>query len=259
MKKLSFLFLALLAVTMFTACGNDDEPVNKQSVTMLINNRVIDGDNVVFSQGTAKVELDYTNMVISFTADYKDADGQSHTVNAPAMKMTSKGNTIYTFNNGATSSGVEVIGNLDLGTGMMWYTVNTGSTKVVSSTNLMYAYTTTTLTNIDNGNHGSHQMSGYLFAPDARGENCKLRIYNLTSNLNNVVDAPEVNYEGLTMTATTEGYKVTATSVESNVRGFYTLTDVDFTLDGQAQIINGTFKCNGLKFTITGSMFNSVN
>ena len=63
MKKLSFLLLSLLAVTLFTACGNEDEPVNKQSFTSTINCRAIDGDQVVFSQSSAKVELNYTDMI----------------------------------------------------------------------------------------------------------------------------------------------------------------------------------------------------
>ena len=68
MKKLSFMLLSLLAVTMLTACGNDDEPVNRQTVNMAINSRLVDASNgaVVFSQNTAKVEINYTDMTISF-------------------------------------------------------------------------------------------------------------------------------------------------------------------------------------------------
>ena len=56
MKKLSFLLFSLLAVTLFTACNdNNDEPDNKQTFTSTVNSRAIDGDDVVYSRGTGKV------------------------------------------------------------------------------------------------------------------------------------------------------------------------------------------------------------
>ena len=111
MKKLSFLLISLLAVTLFTACNNDD-PVNKQTVTMTISNRAIDGDEVVFSQTSANAELDYTNMIIKFSASYKDADGMSHSFSTPEMKLNgSTSNTVYTFSNTApsASAGIEEV------------------------------------------------------------------------------------------------------------------------------------------------------
>ena len=56
MKKTVIFLFALMAVTVFTACNKSDEPENKQVVNMVINSRAIDGDQVVFSQGSAKVE-----------------------------------------------------------------------------------------------------------------------------------------------------------------------------------------------------------
>lgn len=257
MKKLSFLLLSLLAVTLFTSCNKSDEPVNKQTLTATINSRAIDGDQVVFSQGSAKVELNFTDMMIQFTADYKDADGMSHSITTPDMKLTNTGGTVYSFNHSASQQdapGLE--GTLDMGTGMMWYTFNNGGAKVVSSFHLLYAYTVTTMTNPDNGNHGSHEQSAYLFAPDARGETCVMQISNFMSTLNSVVDASEVQYAGLTLTPTATGYKITADKAEStNYKGFYTLTDVDITLNNQALFMTGSFKCNGLTHEITGGLF----
>lgn len=266
MKKLSFLLLSLLAVTMLTACGNDDEPENKQIVTMTINSRAIDGDQVVFSQGTAKVELNYTDMLINFTADYKDADGVSRSITTPDMKMTATGSSsVYEFVSSPTSQGVGGVssagvgGYIDMATGMTWFTINSGSDEVVCTTQLLYAYSTTTMTNPDNGNHGSHQQSAYLFALDARGETCIMKVSNFVASLNNgAVDAAEVQYDGLTVTPTATGYRITADEVESNYNGFYTLTDVDFTLSSQCMVINGSFKCNGLEYTVSGGLF-SVN
>lgn len=100
MKKLSFMLFALLAVTLFTACGNDDEPINKQTVSMTVNNRAIKGDQVVFSQNNAQVEINYTAMEIQFNTDYKDINGQSHSVTTPAMKLINVGGSVYSFEKG---------------------------------------------------------------------------------------------------------------------------------------------------------------
>lgn len=258
MKKLSFLFFALLAVTLFTACGNDDEPDNKQTYTSTINSRAIDGDEVVFSQGNAKVELNYTDMFIKFTAEYKDANGQTHTLTTPDMKLYPENNSVYSFNNMASSTytGIDMLeGHIDMGTGMMWYTFNTGTSQLVSTTHLLYAYVNTTITNLENGNHGTHQQSAYLFALDAQGETCIMQITNFISNLNGAVEAAEVQYNGLNVTPTKTGYRITADKVESSYNGFYILTDVDFTIDNQCQRINGSFMSNGLKHVVDGGLF----
>ena len=262
MKKLSFLLLSLLAVTLFTACNDSDEPENKQIVNMVINSRAIDGDQVVFSQGNAKVELNYTDMLMKFTADYKDIDGVSHTITTPDMKMNRVGtSTLYEFvsNSGQTGSniGESLGGYIDLTTGVMWYTLNTGSMQVISTTHLLYAYATTTMTNPENGNHGSHEQSAYLFALDSKGETCIMSISNFMSNMNGAVDATEVQYKNLdlTLTPTTTGYIVTADEVESNYKGYYTLTDVHFVLNNQCQVLNGSFKCNGIEYSVAGTLF----
>lgn len=264
MKKYIYLF-GLLSVVMLTACNNSDEPSNTQTFTMTINSRTIDGDDVVFSQGTGKVVFNYTDMFIKFTAQYKDADGQTHNLTTSDMKMYAAGNNLYSFNNVASSAstGIEMLeGFIDMGTGMMWYSFTVdGSTRVVSTSCLMYAYTllyaytNTSMTNPDNGNHGNHAKSAYLFALDSRGETCTMLIGNFISNLNDAIDASEVKYEGLTATPDAQGYRITAEKAESNYKGFYTLTDVDFTINDQCNVVSGSFKCNGLEYTVSGNLF----
>jgi hypothetical protein len=156
----------------------------------------------------------------------------------------------------STSSDVENFqGKLDMATGMMLFSFRQGSTHVVSSTHLLYAYSTTTMTNPENGNHGTHQFTSYLFGIDARGETCVMQLRNFVSTLSGSVDVAEVHYEGLTITPTLTGYTVTADKAESNFKGFYTLTDVNFTIDDQCNVINGSFMCNGIKHEISGGLF----
>ena len=254
MKKLSFLLLLLLAMTVFTACNDDEKTVNKQSFSSTINNRAIDGNEVVFSQSTAKAEVNFTDMTILFTSEYRDADGQTHSLTTPAMSMITKGGSVYQFNGNIGSEALN--GYFDMATGMLWYTFISGGNEVFSSSHLLYAYSTTTVTNPDNGNHYSHKESAYLFAPDARGETCIMRISNFTPNIAGAVEASEIQYEGLTLTPTTTGYTITANEVEpTNYSGRFIITDLNIALDSQCKVINGTFKCGDLDFTVNGDLF----
>ena len=253
------MLLALLAVTMFTACGDDDEPVNKQTATMLINSRTIVKDSVAqFLQSAAKVELDYTNMFIKFTADFKDANGMTHTFTTSDMKMYTQSGTVYSFNNMASDTYAgfdQFVGYIDMASGVVWYSFDVDSVHVVSTSQLLYAYTTTTITNPDNGNHISHEQSAYLFALDSKGETCVMKISNFVDNVYGNIQAPEVQYNGLTVERTATGYIITADEVESSYKGYYTLTDLNITLDSQCQVIGGSFKCGDLDYTISGKLF----
>lgn len=259
MKKLSFLMLTLLGMIMFTACGDDnDEPENKQTVSATINTRLVNNDDetVTFSQSTGKIEVDYTNMKIRLNTTFIDENGQTQSVNSPDMKLTRQNGSVYyaETTSGNVGSAPLII---DFASGMMWYRTDTPTQGVsaIMTTQLLYAYTTTAISNPANGNSGSHQQSAYLFALDTRGETCILKLSNFVSTLNGSVDAPELQYEGLTVTPTSTGYTITADKIESDYKGFYTLTDVEFHLYEQCLSINGSFKCNGLEYKVTGSLF----
>lgn len=255
MKKLSFMLLALLAVTMFTACGNDDEPENKQTVSMTINNRaIIDANQVVFSQSTAKVDINYTDMVIQFNTEYKDANEHTHSITTPTMKLANEGGTVYSFGKGSN----DVSGYIDFATGMTWFIINDNAGTVVSTTQLLYAYSTTTVTNPDNGNHFSHEQSAYLFALDSKCEKCTMQISNFIPNIAGSVEASEIQFNDLTVTATATGYTITAAEAESSYKT-YTITDLNINLSNQCQVINGSFKCKDLEFAITGKVFPNLN
>lgn len=257
MKKLSILFFSLLAVIMFTSCNDSDNTVNKQTFTSTINNRAIDGTDVIFSQGSAKLEVNFTNMTIQFTSDYRDANGQTRSITTPEMSLTSKGGSVYQFQTPGIGEDA-MTGYFDMATGMLWYTFNKDGYPIVTTSHLLYAYSTTTVTNPDNGNHYSHKQSAYLFALDTRGEKCSMRVSNFAPNIAGAIEAEEIQYDGLTVTPTANGYTITASQAESSMRGFYTITDLNIELTSQCRIISGSFKCGGLNFTITGDLFGDI-
>ena len=231
MKRLSFLIVSLLAVTMFTACNdNGDEPINKQTVTMTINNRAVDGDQVVFSQNTAKVEINYTDMMIQFNTEYKDAAEHSHSIATPMMKLTNESGTIYSFGKGTS----DISGYIDFATGMTWFIIP------------------------DNGNHFSHEQSAYLFALDSKCEKCIMKIGNFIPNMAGSVEMSEVQFNDVDVTPTATGYTITASEVESTVKT-YTITDLNINIDNQCLSIIGSFKCKDLEFAITGKLFPNVS
>ena len=259
MTKHFFYLLALATTVMFTSClENNNEPKSTRTLTTVISCRTINGNNVTFSQGNATATIDYTGGIISLTAQYKDADGQSKSLTAPNMQMTAISNTVYEFVYSANQSGStnneSLSGYIDLATDMLWYTINKGSTQVVCNSQLWYVYTNTTITNPENGNHGAHQQSTYRFDFDSKGETCTMRITNFMPNLNNAIEADKIQYNNLTVTPTVTGYTITAHEVESNYKSL-TLTDVNIILNDQCKVINGSFKCNGFDITISGNLF----
>lgn len=262
MKKLSFMLLSLLAVTMFTSCGDDDEPVNKQTITASFNCRAYDGNEVVFSQNTGKVELNYTDMTIQITTNCKDTDGTTHVLTSGVMSMEHRSGYLYSFreSTGLSSSS----GYIDLSTGMMWLTFipEDGTTAYYCTSHLVYNntiayyYTTTHITNPDNGFNYNHEKSAYLFIPNAKAETCTMVIFNFMPNTAGSIEVSEIQYDELQMTVTPDGYTITASEVEpTNYKGTYIISDLNFTLYNQASNINGTFKCNDLEFKVTGDLF----
>ena len=255
MKKLFILCFSLLAVTLFTACGNDDEPVNKQTVSMTVNNRAIDGETVVFSQNNAMVEVNYPDRPSQINTEYTDVTERPPTLTSPTMSLANEGGSIYSFGKGTTS---DMTGYIDFATGMTWFIIHDNSGTVVSTSQLLYAYSTTTVTNPDNGNHFSHEHSAYLFAIDSECQKCYMRVSNFIPNIAGSVEAGEIQFNNLTVTPTPTGYTVTAAEAEANNKS-YTITDLSVELSDQCQIINGSFKCKDLEFTITGKIFPNVS
>jgi len=263
MKKICYLF-AFLTVLVFASCNKDSDDVNTQSFTSTINTRCIENgsNDVKFSQGTANVDLDLSNYTIKFTATATTNDNQTFTFTTSTMQMTQSASYIYSFTESSVSSGANIsglTGYLDLATGVMWYRFNVeGQYTVYSSTHLVYAYTTTVITS-PQGATFDHTQSAYLFAMNSTGTSCVLQISNFIPNTSGSVQASLIEYDGLAVTPTLDGYHVTADSVPSSYSSYYAITDLDINLTDNGKVVSGSFTANEHVYTLNGKLFNTPN
>lgn len=256
MKKSVFL-LALLSIVLLSSCNDNDEPVNKQILYSVMNARLINSDDEppIFSQTDGKIELDQINMTIKFSSTYMNQDGQAQSVTTPEMKLVPMKDNAYYMDDGSTS----YPGMIDFGTGMLWYhelNADGGINLFMTTQLLLYAYTNTTINDTVNNKTSNHEQSAYMFKIDSRGESCDMSISDFVSNLNGVVDAPALQYKGLTAKPTARGFDITAeTASAESAQGLYALTEVNIHIEEQCLGFVGSFKCNGLKYNVSGRLF----
>lgn len=258
MKKSVFL-LALLSIVLFVSCNDNDDPISKRTLYSIMNARLIIStiDTCYCSQTNGQIELDNINMTIKFNSSYIDQDGVEQLVTTPELKLVPiKDNAYYMEDDNHSHPGM-----IDFGTGMLWYhEVNAdGDTALFMTTQLLlYAYTNTSITD-SVYNTSDHQQSTYMFTLDSRGESCDMTISNFVSNNNGDVDAPALQYKGLTTTPTVTGYEINIPDsiaiTESSQDSLYTLTGLKINIDEHCLAFRGEFMCNGLKFNVSGNLF----
>ena len=244
-KKYFYLF-ALMTLVAFTSCTNTSDDETIQTFTAPINNRAIDGSDVVFSQGTVKVEVNYTQMTMQLNSDFKDIDGVSRNFSTTSMKLTAKSNNIYQFTGAAN-------GYVDLTTGMLWYTFTDGY-PVYCTTHLVYAYLTTTVNNAD-GRTYHHTQSGYIFALDNKGETATMQMTNYVPDAGGAIQASLLEYSGLHVTPTNEGYVITADEAECYPSNYYNIQDLEVNITLNGMLINGSFKIKDHTYRIEGYLY----
>lgn len=253
MKKAIYLF-ALLALIVCTSC--EDEYNNNFTMSATINTRAIHGNDIVFSQGSIKVEIDNANNTIKFSNDFKDAGGRTYTLTTPAMALSVVAPSVYQF----SSSAIDAAGNLkdlngyiDLSSRMMWYTFTAnGDTRIYSTTHLIYSHTTTDITDDESSRTVRNEQSVYQVVFDSKGEKCMLQIGNFTPNTQGVIQESLIEFYDITVTPTATGYILNANEAESSLKDLFKITDLHLTISQQGTHINGSFKVDGCTHAING-------
>lgn len=262
-KKLMTLMLAVLAVSLLTACNKDDESDHKQKFTTAINNRACKDGVVIFSQGTAEVEINFdarTAMsTIKITSTYKDIDGQSRTLTTPELEMPSPyGSPIGVYFFSTTEDlgdGVRNLkGTIDIQTGMMRYTFQQDDYTIVCTTHLLFNNLITKI--IDPmGATINTNMSSYLFMLDSNAKTCIMQISDFVPAANGAVQAAVVEYKGLNVMITDQGYIIKADQAKATQGSYYDLTDVDIAVDRDCSHLSGSFNTKVSRHEFSGDLF----
>ena len=263
-KKLMTLLLAVLAMSLLTACNNDDEHENKQKFTTAINNRACKDGVVIFSQGTAEVEINFdarTAMrTIKITSTYKDIDGQSRTLTTPELEMPSPyGSPIGVYSFSTTEDlgdGVRNLkGTIDIQTGMMRYAFQQKDYTMVCTTNLLFNDVITKI--IDPmGASINTNMSAYLFMLNSNANSCVMQISNFIPGVNGAGQADIIEYKNLNVTITDHGYLIKADEAKSTLDDrYYDLTNVDITIDRDCSHFSGSFNTKVSRHEFSGNLF----
>ena len=262
-KKLMTLMLAVLVVSLLTACNKDDEYENKQKFTTAINNRACRNGEVVFSQGTAEVEINFNARTamhtIKITSSYKDIDGQTHTLATHEIEMPSLYGSpvrVYSFSKtDGLGDGVKNLrGGLDIQSGMLWYTFRQDDYTMVCTTHLLFNNVITNIIDVAGATVNTN-LSSYLFMLDSNAKTCVMQISNFVPGVNGAVQAAVVEYNGLKVTLTDQGYLIKADEAKASQGTYYDLTDVDITIDRDCSHLSGSFNTKVSRHEFSGDLF----
>jgi hypothetical protein len=261
--KLMTLLLAVLAMSLLTAC-NKDESDHKQKFTTAINNRACRDGVIIFSQGTAEVEINFipsTAMrTIKITSTYKDIDGQSRTLTTPEIEMPSLyGSPVRVYSFSTTTDvmgdGVKNLhGGIDMQSGMLWYAFQQDDYTITCTTHLQFNNVITKI--IDPmGASINTNMSAYLFMLNSNANTCVMQISNFTPGVSGIVQAAVVEYKGLNVTVTDQGYLIKADQAKATQGSNCDLTDVDVTIDRDCTHFSGSFNTRVSRHEFSGNLF----
>ena len=261
-KKLMTLLLAVLAMYLLTACDKDDKNENVQKFTTAINNRACRNGVVIFSQSTADVEIKFngSTRTIKITSTYKDIDGQSRTLTTPELEMPSPyGSPIGVYSFSTTEDlgdGVRNLkGTIDIQTGMMRYAFQQKDYTMVCTTNLLFNNVITNISDVSGATINTN-MSSYLFMLDSNAKTCIMQISNFVPGVNGAVQAAVVEYKGLNVTITDQGYLIKADEAKATQGSYYDLTDVDIAVDRDCSHFSGSFSTKVSRHEFSGNLFN---
>lgn len=260
MKKLSLLLLSLMAMTMFTGCNEDSEnspAVRELTARSLVNCLAVDEEGrQFFSQDSATMNYLDPDMIVHIRVDYKDVEGRTHTYTSPSEQLKLYSGSVYSIAEGNAPTMHH--GFYDMATGMLFYNFHDGASTVFMMTQPLYAYVTTTVSNVEGSASFSHQQSAYQFLFDSKCETCTLQISNFIPDTNGTVQMALLEFKGLTLTRLPRGYEITGDGIRST-NGNYTVRDLSITLGEEGAVINGTYSINLHPFRVQGSLFPTAN
>jgi len=268
MKKIALYLFSMLAVIIFTACGNDDEPINKQTINLTFNALYIPhGEDapVVFSQSSGQAEIEYTSkMTLRFNCCYKRLDGTMVEFKSQHYELEHYQGSVYYL--WKRPGGINQIGTrpglIDLSTGMIWYQENNieQAFGLILTTQFSCPYLTTTVID-ENRRTVSHTRTCYELAIDSRCENAMMRVKDFVPETDGAIHAAILDYEGLSVKPVKNsfhgdiGYRITADHARCRQSAYYDLTDLEINLNLKGIFISGSYKIKGKTYKMSGGLF----
>lgn len=137
---------------------------------------------------------------------------------------------------------------------MMRYTFQQDDYTIVCTTHLLFNNVITKI--IDPmGATNNTNMSSYLFMLDSNAKTCIMQISDFVPAANGAVQAAVVEYKGLNVMITDQGYIIKADQAKATQGSYYDLTDVDIAVDRDCSHFSGSFNTKVSRHEFSGDLF----
>ena len=143
---------------------------------------------------------------------------------------------------------------IDIQTGIMRYIFQQDDYTMVCTTHLLFNNVITNIIDVAGATINTN-MSSYLFMLDSNAKTCVMQISNFVPGVNGAVQAAVVEYNGLKVTITDDGYLIKADQAKASQGSYYDLTDVDVTIDRDCTHFSGSFNTKLSRHEFSGNLF----
>lgn len=265
MKKVFSIFTMALLLLTTTACsdsGSDDGQVFSFT-TQLLNKAISisDPSDLYVSTTSASVKWTYNNdsrITLSAPVSVNANTIANVAVNDATMEYDStKGMMVFTAATAGTGV-TQLTGYYNPAdyTIYLEFTYN-NSHKVTCVTQLTYPYMTSQVTNIQQGGEPFNTTNMQIvIVVDPSDMTAQMRIFNFRLSSNEAVIQYVTFLNGLSVTATGNGYIVSGTNVQSDDVSNYTLSEFNATVTNNGLNIQGSFTTStNYQCSFSGTMF----
>ena len=263
MRKVFSIFALAMLLLATTACGDDkNDDIVYQLQGQFVNNTVRLSTNQSVSMSSSLTNITWNVRASTMTLNYSVPieGGSTATLNITDVPMTPNSSLgCYTFETPNGGTGITAVKGYfaESGSFLLEFTYN-GTHRVISAAQLFFPYVKCTVSNTEDTTKPDkvNDKAAMLININTNTKKADVTIANFALEADGGVIST-VNFLGLDVVATSDGYKVTTSSTVNSVDGLYTLSDFEANVTNACHAVNGTFKVNS-KFaaTFTGTAFN---
>ena len=266
MKHFIHIITGISAVIALSACSHDSNSEYKfeeQTYYRIVN---LNTQNVSFARSTVNCTLNPDDKTIQISTTIS-MNGSNITIDSSTMPYTTPSANTYKFGGTAKASGHDVTnfnGLYDGATNAIYLEMNIDSHHGLYITSIpLFPYTTTTVTNNMFSSDSSEPLIlddcsyGFIFDNTLVDGIFAILNFKLTAIDSRI---EEIDYKGITVTPTADGYSIQASLLSPSVSGSlekYTITDFKADITEQGRKVEGSFTCSNKDVTFSGKAFNT--